>query len=101
MVAGDVEGIEIEPAMAFLGRKYHPEHPYDDPRVNLQVNDARNFFRTADQQYDLIVYGVLDSHTALSHASNLLVDSYVYTREGIAEAFQLLKPNGVRSISFT
>ena len=44
---------------------------------------------------------MLDSHTALSHASNLRVDSYVYTREGIAEAFKLLKPDGVLSISFT
>ena len=85
MGAGHVDAIEIDPAIAFLGRKYHPERPYDDPRVNLSINDARNFFRTADQEYDLIVYGVLDSHTALSHASNLRVDSYVYTREGIAE----------------
>ena len=87
--------------MPFSASKYHPERPYDDPRVNLSINDARNFFRTADQKYDLIVYGVLDSHTALSHASNLRVDSYVYTREGIAEAFKLLKPDGVLSISFT
>ena len=101
MGAAHVDAIEIDPAIAFLGRKYHPERPYDDPRVNLAINDARNFFRTADQQYDLIVYGVLDSHTALSHASNLRVDSYVYTREGIAEAYRLLKPGGVLSISFT
>jgi hypothetical protein len=101
MGAEHVDAIEIDPAIAFLGTKYHPERPYDDPRVTLSINDARNFFRTADQKYDLIVYGVLDSHTALSHASNLRVDSYVYTREGIAEAFKLLNPNGVLSISFT
>jgi SAM-dependent methyltransferase len=101
MGAAHVDAIEIDPAIAFLGAKYHPERPYDDPRVNLSINDARNFFRTANQQYDLIVYGVLDSHTALSHASNLRVDSYVYTREGIAEAYKLLKPDGVLSISFT
>lgn len=101
MGAGHVDAIEIDPAIAFLGTKYHPEQPYSDPRANLSINDARNFFRTADQKYDLIVYGVLDSHTALSHASNLRVDSYVYTREGIAEAFKLLKPDGVLTISFT
>jgi SAM-dependent methyltransferase len=101
MGADHVDAIEIDPAIAFLGKKYHPERPYDHPRVTLSINDARNFFRTADQQYDLIVYGVLDSHTSLSHASSLRVDSYVYTREGIAEAFRLLKPDGVLSISFT
>ncbi len=100
MGASHVDAIEIDPAIVFLGRHYHPEHPYDDPRVNVIVNDARNFFRTAQQQYDLIIYGVLDSHTALSHASNLRVDSYVYTREGITEAFKLLKPDGVMSIAF-
>jgi SAM-dependent methyltransferase len=100
MGASHVDAIEIDPAIAFLGKSYHPEHPYDDPRVTLHINDARNFFRTAKQQYDLIIYGVLDSHTSLSHASNLRVDSYVYTREGIAEAFKLLKPDGVVSIAF-
>jgi SAM-dependent methyltransferase len=100
MGASHVDAIEIDPAIVFLGRAYHPEHPYDDPRVTTIVNDARNFFRTASRQYDLIIYGVLDSHTALSHASNLRVDSYVYTREGIAEAFRLLKPDGVMSIAF-
>src|SRR6202022_4686748 len=100
MGASHVDAIEIDPAIVFLGPAYHPEHPYDDPRVNVIVNDARNFFRTANQQYDLIIYGVLDSHTALSHASNLRVDSYVYTREGITEAFKLLKPDGVMSIAF-
>ena len=100
MGASHVDAIEIDPAIAFLGKNYHPEHPYDDPRVNVIVNDARNFFRTAHQQYDLIIYGVLDSHTALSHASNLRVDPDVYTREGITEAFKLLKPDGVMSIAF-
>ena len=100
MGASHVDAIEIDPAIAYLGKYYHPEHPYDDPRVTLNINDARNFFRTAHQQYDLIIYGVLDSHTALSHASNLRVDSYVYTREGITEAFKLLKPDGVMSIAF-
>jgi spermidine synthase len=100
MGASHVDAIEIDPAIVHLGRKYHPEHPYDDPRVTVTVNDARNFFRTTHGQYDLIIYGVLDSHTALSHASNLRVDSYVYTREGITEAFRLLKPDGVLSIAF-
>jgi spermidine synthase len=95
-----VDAIEIDPAIAYLGKIYHPEHPYDDPRVTLTINDARNFFRTTQQKYDLIIYGVLDSHTAISHASNLRVDSYVYTREGIAEAFKLLKPDGILSIAF-
>lgn len=100
MGALNVDAIEIDPAIAYLGKFYHPEHPYDNPRVTLTINDARNFLRTTHQKYDLIIYGVLDSHTAISHASNLRVDSYVYTREGITEAFNLLKPDGVLSVAF-
>jgi len=100
MGAAHVDAIEIDPAIAYLGKFYHPEHPYDDPRVTLIINDARNFFRTTHEKYDLIIYGVLDSHTAISHASNLRVDSYVYTREGITEAFDLLKPEGALSVAF-
>ena len=100
MGASHVDAIEIDPAIAYMGKYIHTEHPYDDPRVTLHINDARNFFRTAHQKYDLIIYGVLDSHTAISHASNLRVDSYVYTREGITEAFNLLKPDGAMSIAF-
>jgi spermidine synthase len=101
MGALNVDAIEIDPAIAYLGKIYHPEHPYSNPRVTLTINDARNFFRTTREKYDLIIYGVLDSHTAISHASNLRVDSYVYTREGITEVFKLLKPDGVLSVAFT
>ena len=101
MGASHVDAIEIDPAIAFLGQNsIIPSIPMTIRASTLNINDARNFFRTAQQQYDLIIYGVLDSHTALSHASNLRVDSYVYTREGITEAFKLLKPDGVMSIAF-
>src|SRR6202007_73122 len=53
MGAAHVDAIEIDPVIVFLGKAYHPEHPYDDPRVSVVINDARNFFRTARQQYDL------------------------------------------------
>lgn len=52
-----------------LGRDGHPEHPYGNPRVRAVINDARSFLRTTDQRYDLIVFGLLDSHTLLSQAS--------------------------------
>jgi len=55
---------------AFLGTSITPR-AVDDPALHCRFNDARNFFRTADQKYDLIVYGRLDSHAALSHASSL------------------------------
>jgi spermidine synthase len=98
--ARHVDAIEIDPAILLAGKANHPEHPYDDPRVRPIVNDARSFFRTTGDQFDLIVYGLLDSHTLLSHASSVRLDSFVYTVEGLREARSRLKPNGVLSLSF-
>jgi len=98
--AKQVDAIEIDPVIAYLGKYYHPEKPYSNPNANLIVNDARTFFRQAVPGYDLIVYGVLDSHTLLSHASNVRVDSFVYTKEGIEDSYRLLNDGGVISLSF-
>jgi SAM-dependent methyltransferase len=96
-----VDAIEIDPAIMLLGRFGHPEHPYDDPRVHAIVNDARSFLRNTNQTYDMIVYGLLDSHTLLSHASSVRLDSFVYTVEALREARARLKPDGLLSLSFS
>jgi hypothetical protein len=99
--AQHVDAIEIDPAILMLGRDGHPEHPYQNPRVHAVVNDARSFLRTTDQKYDLIVFGLLDSHTLLSQASSVRLDSFVYTVEAMREARARLKPHGVISLTFT
>ena len=99
--AGHVEAIEIDPAIQLVGKTAHPEKPYSDPRVHAVINDARSFFRQTDQKFDLIVYGLLDSHTLLSHGSSVRLDSFVYTVEGLREARSRLKSDGVLSLSFS
>ena len=81
-----VDAIEIDPAILLLGKEGHPEHPYSNARVHAVVNDARSFLRTTDRQYDLIVFGLLDSHTLLSQASSVRLDSFVYTVQAMREA---------------
>jgi spermidine synthase len=99
--AGRVDAIEIDPAILMVGQQRHPEKPYADPRVHPINNDARSFLRGAADKYDLIVYGLLDSHTLLSHGSSVRLDSFVYTVEGLREARNRLKPDGIISLSFT
>ena len=101
MGAKTVDAVEIDPAIIALGRVNHPEQPYSNPRVNVINNDARTFFRSTTQTYDAIVYSVLDSHILLSHGSNVRLDSFVYTQQGLVEAFARLKPGGLMSVSFT
>ncbi|MGH9551548.1 MAG: hypothetical protein ACRD3W_19335, partial [Terriglobales bacterium] len=99
--AGHVDAIEIDPAIIRIGRAYHPELPYEDKRVAQIVNDARNFFRNTKSTFDVIVFGLLDSHTQSSQMSSIRLDSYVYTLESFKEARARLNPHGIVCLSFT
>ena len=48
----------------------------------------------------MIIYGLLDSHILLSQASNLRIDSYVYTMEGLQEARKRLTNDGTMCLTF-
>lgn len=97
-----VDAIEIDPAIMKIGASFHPELPYSDVnRVSTIVNDARTFLRGTKNNYDLIVYGLLDSHTLLSHASSVRLDSFVYTVEGLRDARARLADDGIVSLSFS
>jgi hypothetical protein len=96
-----VDAVEIDPAIMLIGKTVHPEKPYSDPRTNAINDDARTFFRRTQQRYDLIVYGLLDSHTLLTQGSSVRLDSFVYTVEGLAEARSRLKPGGAISLSYS
>jgi len=98
--AGHVVAVEIDPQILAEGRRLHPEHPYSSPKVEAIVNDARNYFKRADQRFDLIIFGLLDSHTLSSNFANIRLDNYVYTQEAFDEAKRLLRDNGLIVVKF-
>lgn len=98
--AESVDAVEIDPAIFYLGEELHPDHPYASPKVHPILNDARAFLRRAREQYDVIIFGLLDSHTEFSGYSNLRVDNYVYTEESFREAKRLLGPGGILVVKF-
>jgi len=92
--AAHVDAVDIDPAIVLLGRLHHPEQPYDNPRVQVIINDARAAFKHLPAgQYDAVVFGLLDSHTQLG-MSSVRLDNYVFTRESFDEARRLLRPGG-------
>jgi SAM-dependent methyltransferase len=95
-----VDAVEIDPAILALGKREHPEHPYDSPRVEVHLTDARAFLKRTRQRYDLILFGLLDSHTQFSDYSNMRIDNFVYTLESFREASRRLNPNGVLFVKF-
>src|SRR5438094_979873 len=94
-----VTAVEIDPAIIDLGSTYHPEQPYHSPAVKIINDDARSFFTTSKKRYDIISFGLLDSHTTTA-MTNARLDHYVYTRESIARAKELLADGGVMVLSF-
>ena len=95
-----VDAVELDPAIAELGRTRHPEKPYADPRVRLHATDARAFLAVGETRYDLIVFGWLDSHRLFSSLSNVRQDNFVYTVESMRQAKALLKEDGLLVLSF-
>jgi SAM-dependent methyltransferase/uncharacterized membrane protein len=98
--AQQVDAVEIDPVILSVGERLHPERPYSSPRVRKILNDARAFMRQSKEKYDVIVFGLLDSHTQFSNYSNMRIDNYVYTEEAFRQARSLLKPNGIMVVKF-
>tara|TARA_Y100000590_G_scaffold73934_1_gene81494 strand:- start:875 stop:3262 length:2388 start_codon:yes stop_codon:yes gene_type:complete len=96
----EIDAVEIDPVIIDIGKKYHPQKPYQSEKVNLIQNDARNFIQHTKNKYDLIVYGLLDSHASLSGKGGIRLDSYVYTVEAFKESKKILNENGYISLSF-
>lgn len=94
-----VTAVEIDAAIIEFGRSIHPERPYDDPRVTVVIDDARSFFETSADRFDVIAFGLLDSHTTTA-MTNARLDHYVYTLESLTRAKSLLAPGGVMVLSF-
>ena len=95
-----VVAVEIDPLIQRLGGKLHFEKPYSSPRVEVVINDARSYVENSREQFDLIMFSLLDSHTTSSYYTNIRIDNYVYTVEALQAAKRLLKPDGVLILKF-
>ena len=98
--ASRVVAVEIDPLILKLGRDLHFEKPYDSPRVQVILDDARSYIQNSRDKFDVIVFSLLDSHTMASHFSNIRLDNYVYTVEALRAARKLLNPDGIFIIKF-
>jgi len=99
--ASAVEAVEIDPLILKLGRELHFERPYSSPKVHVTLDDARAFLQNSSRQFDLILFSLLDSQTTNAYYSNIRIDNYVYTLEGMRAARRLLKPDGIVIVKYS
>lgn len=98
--ADRVVAVEIDPLILAQGKRLHFEKPYDSPRVETVLNDARSYLQNGKERFNLILFSLLDSHTTSSYFSNIRIDNYVYTVEALTAARRLLKPDGLFIVKF-
>jgi spermidine synthase len=61
--ARHIDAVEIDPRLHQLGRQLNPDHPYQDPRVSVHINDGRAFLERTHTKYDMILFALPDSLT--------------------------------------
>jgi len=94
--------VDIDPQIVALGKALNRQRPYQDPKVTVVVDDARAFFgKRSTVAFDIVCYGLLDSHAMSSAMSTLRLDNFVYTEEGIRSGWNHVSPAGHLSLSMS
>ena len=97
--AARVTAVEIDPEIVSMGRRFHPQKPYNSERVRTVVTDARSFFARTNDTYDVIAMSYLDAHTSTS-LTNVRLDHFVYTAESLEHVKSLLNEGGILTVTF-
>jgi spermidine synthase len=70
------------------------DHPLDDPRSDLRIEDVRDAIRAAHRAFDAILLDVDNGPDALAHDRN----EALYGSRGLAEIREALVPGGVLGV---
>ena len=93
--AKHIDAVDIDPRILQIGKERHPDQPYSDPRVTPHVNDGRAFLQGTDQKYDLILFALPDSLALVNGASQIRLESFLFTQQALTAARDHLNPDGV------
>ena len=92
--ARHVDAVEIDPRILQLGRQHNPDHAYQDSRVTTHTNDGRAFLQSTHKKYDLILFALPDSLALVNGASQIRLESFLFTQQALESVHKHLKPNG-------
>ena len=92
--AEHIDAVEIDQRLMDLARTGHPDKPYDDPRVDVHIDDGRAFLERADKEWDRILLALPDSLALVQGQSAIRLESYLFTQEALEAAKEHLAPGG-------
>ncbi len=84
--AKHIDAVEIDPQLYQLGVRLNPDHPYQNPRVTVHINDGRAFLEETHTKYDMILFALPDSLTLVAGQSSLRLESYLFTLQAVEAA---------------
>ena len=71
---------------------------YDHPKVELVMEEGRNFIERTDKRFDLIVLGWVDSWASVASGGLALTENYLYTRDALEAYWDHLADDGAVAI---
>ncbi len=92
--AKHIDAVEIDPGLLRLGEQRAPSQPYSNPRVTLHVADGREYLQDTSKKYNLILFALPDSLAAVSGQSAVRLESFLLTKQSIAQVKAHLAPGG-------
>lgn len=92
--AKHIDAVDIDPLIMELGAKNNIDKPYANPAVTRHVNDGRAFLENTSRKYDLVLFALPDSLTLVNGASQIRLESFLFTEEALQSVHRVLKPNG-------
>jgi spermidine synthase len=99
----EIIGVELNPIFIDL----HSKHPYYKvysnvmalPNLKLYVDDARSWFASTNQKFDLVQMSMIDTWAATGAGAFSLSENGLYTLEGWRAFIKTLNDKGVFTVS--
>ncbi len=99
----DITGVELNPIIVDL----HTQNPrYKNfsnltaiPHLELHVDDARSWFASTDEKFDLVQMTVIDTFAATGAGAFSLSENGLYTLQGWRAFLKTLNPDGYFTVS--
>lgn len=100
--ARQISGAELNPAIVdAAGREFaeYAGHVYQQPNVNVVIEDARTYLARTEAQFDLIQASLIDTWAAGASGAFSLSENGLYTRDAFELYYDRLTPRGMVSYS--
>ena len=99
----DITGVELNPIFVRMHEQYPQYREFSNlqklPNLKLHVDDARSWFASTDERFDLIQMSMIDTWAATGAGAFSLSENGLYTLEGWRAFIARLTPGGFFTVS--